>query len=572
MRKLSLLLVLVLLGGFALELAAQEYTYTSAATNMHRRDADLNMTKRWLDEYFDVQFDWVVTENQFEKLNVLLAAGEIPDMIAMRMNPVQLATYADQGVLAELSVDTIREVMPEYHAHVESFGDPRVWKYGEIDGKHMGLPIISPWNIYRRGIAWNAQWLHNVGIDKVPETLDEFEEAYLKFRNDDPNQSGEKDTYAFTAPGDQETAPAGFFQEIFGAHGTFAFQWIEKDGKLQYGFTDPGTKEALALLADWYANEIIDPEWVTEIGRKDGANDISWKFANEKIGYVSSLGSDDSEWDGGGHLNRKWHMAHPEHRSYIYTDPDCWPDNCSGLGHYSIIAFTEIDPAAHADVTDYHPYVAGEPPIGPRGDAGMSIRGLQPLYVTFGRQLERDEDKLHRLLQVLNTIATDRALYYAAALGCFVGDTTEVCEEAQPWEWVPFDGSEYGDRFAQTEEWLADPRRQGELGNNLAGGFSTNPFWVYAPWYNVSRGASGVQRQTLYDTIASQNTVEQPLKVALPSQAEYADVDKVLKEFFYKVVLGTQSVDDYDDVVARWRRSGGDILTQEANAWFDTVK
>ena len=144
MRKLSLLLVLVLLGGFALELAAQEYTYTSAATNMHRRDADLNMTKRWLDEYFDVQFDWVVTENQFEKLNVLLAAGEIPDMIAMRMNPVQLATYADQGVLAELSVDTIREVMPEYYAHVASFGDERVWKYGEIDGKHMGLPIIQP--------------------------------------------------------------------------------------------------------------------------------------------------------------------------------------------------------------------------------------------------------------------------------------------------------------------------------------------------------------------------------------------------------------------------------------------
>ena len=84
------------------------------------------------------------------------------------------------------------------------------------------------------------------------------------------------------------------------------------------------------------------------------------------------------------------------------------------------------------------------------------------------------------------------------------------------------------------------------------------------PWYNVSRGASGVQRQTLYDTIASQNTVEQPLKVALPSQADYADVDKVLKEFFYKVVLGTQSIDDYDDVVARWRRSGGDILTQRS--------
>ena len=354
--------------------------------------------------------------------------------------------------------------MPEYYAHVASFGDPRVWKYGEIDGKHMGLPIIHPGGVYRGGIAWNAQWLHNVGIDKVPETLDEFEEAFLKFRNDDPNGSGAKDTYAFTAPGDQGTAPAGFFQEIFGAHGTFAFQWVEKDGTLRYGFTDPGTKETLALLADWYAREIIDPEWVTEIGRKDGANDVSWKFANEKIGYVSSLGSDDSEWDGGGHLNRKWHMAHPEHRSYIYDDPDCWPDNCSGQGHYSIIAFTEIDPGAHASVTDYHPYVAGEPPIGPRGDAGMSVRGLQPMYVTFGRQLERDEGKLHRLLEVLNAIATDRKLYYSAAVGCFVGDTTKVCEEAQPREWVPFDGSEYGDKFELHRGMAGRPAPPGRAG------------------------------------------------------------------------------------------------------------
>ena len=88
----------------------------------------------------------------------------------------------------------------------------------------------------------------------------------------------------------------------------------------------------------------------------------------------------------------------------------------------------------------------------------------------------------------------------------------------------------------------------------------------------MSRGAGGVQRQMLYDSIASQNTVEQPLKVALPSQAEYADVDKVLKEFFYKVILGTQSVDDYDSVVAEWRRNGGDVLTREANEWFAAIK
>ena len=49
-------------------------------------------------------------------------------------------------------------------------------------------------------------------------------------------------------------------------------------------------------------------------------------------------------------------------------------------------------------------------------------------------------------------------------------------------------------------------------------------------------------------------------------------MDKVLKEFFYKVILGTQSVDDYDSVVAEWRRNGGDVLTREANEWFASIK
>jgi len=571
MRKTAMWLVPLLIVGFAVDAAAQtRYEYSVAATNMHRRDPETNLTKGWMDEYFNIDTEWVITENQLEKLNVLLAAGDIPDVMAFRMSATQLAIYADQGVLAELPVSMIREHMPEYYAQQQEFGDARIWKYGEIDGKHMGLPTVRPTNIYRRGVNWNAQWLIDVGIDRVPETLDEFEEAFLRFRNGDPDGNGARDTYAFTAPGDWGNAPEGFFQEIFGAFGTFAFKWVEKDDRLAFGFTDPGAKEALALLADWYANEIIDPEWVTEIARKDGANDIAWKFGNGKIGYVSTLGADDSEWDGGGHLNRKWHNAHNEHRKYVYTDPDCWPDDCQGKQHFEIIAFTELEPDRFAG--EYHPYVMGEPPIGPRGDSGMSVPGLGPVYTLFGRHLERDQDKYVRLLEILNEMATDRHVYYQAALGCFVdGAPTEWCSDWPVWEWVPFeDPRGVGERFQQTQQWLDDPRRA-DVGSG-AGGFSTNPFWTLATWYNTSRGGGGLQRQTLYDMHARNNTVDDPLKVSLPSQAEYADVNKVLHEFFYKVILGTQSIDDYDDVVARWRRNGGDVLTREANAWFDTVK
>jgi len=558
--------------------APEAYEYSIASWNQQWRDENINLSKLWMDEHYGVTFNWVSTENQFEKLNVLMAAGDIPDILAMRMDVGRLTTYADQGVLGEIPMSMIREHMPDYVSLIDGFGDSRVWSYGEVDGRNMGLPIIAPSDFFRQGIAWNAQWLLNVGITSIPQTIDEFEAAFLKFRNEDPDQDGAKDTYAFSAPGAHEFAPEwgsqkkDFFEEIFGAFGSFPFEWVEKDGALVYGFTDPGTKEALALLADWYAQEIIDPEWVTEIPREVGVNDVAWKFANERNGYIAIYGGDDYEWDGGGHVNGKWHNAHPEHRKYFLKDASCWPE-CAGQYKYDVVAFTEIDPQRFAG--EYHPYVNGEPPIGPRGDRGMMVKGTSPQYIAFGRQLADDEPRFTRLLEIYNEIATDRKRYYQAALGCFVDapEATEACADWPVFEWVPFD-SEFGDKFTNTDAWMTDSNkaRREELGGNAAGGFSTNPWWVFATWYNVSRGESGQQRNLLYETHMTSNTVERALKVGLPSEAEYADVDKVLKEFFYKAILGTQSVDDWDTVVAKWRRNGGDVLTREANAWFDSVK
>ena len=99
-----------------------------------------------------------------------------------------------------------------------------------------------------------------------------------------------------------------------------------------------------------------------------------------------------------------------------------------------------------------------------------------------------------------------------------------------------------------------------------------NPFWGSHWWYMPANGPGGFQRMRTRENIGSSRTVERPLKLTLPSAVEYADLDKPLNEFFYRVILGQQSVEDWDSVVAAWQRNGGDVLTQEANEMFAGMK
>lgn len=534
--------------------AAQVYEYNWATMNAHTR-ADDNYSKQWVEQKYNVTINFIQTDNQFEKLNVLMAAGDVPDLIAMRLNSQQLATYSNQGVLAEIPVDRIEKDMPDYYQYIESFDDPKLWKYGIVGGKHWGVPVPNWQGIYRRAITWRADWLLNVGINKIPSTLGEFETAFRAFRNDDPDRNGKQDTYALTSFGGSQTAPSGMFEEFFGAFGTFPFQWIDKNGSLIYGFTDEGVVDALKLLNRWYAEGILDPEFITQEGRTQG-NDIAWKFATGRIGYISSLSGDDMVWDGGGHLNAKWLKEYPEHNELAYEE------GFYGNRNYllrNVLGLTEILPGAYPGV---HPYVHGDPPTGPNGLAGMPVSGKSNTYIVFGRQLESNAGKLTRVLTILNDMASDKETYIKSSIG----------QEGFTWDWME---DPTGDTYAiWREDWLARPDRQNLAPHQIAGQ-AINPFWVVVRNQYFSYTAPVYkQRISTNENIAKSNTVELPLKVGLPSAARYADLDKILDEFFYKAILG--EIGDIEagwrQVVDTWNKNGGDVLTREANDWYTTVK
>ena len=109
-------------------------------------------------------------------------------------------------------------------------------------------------------------------------TLAECEEVFYKMANEDPDGNGVKDTYALSNTG---------LLPIYGAFGAIPDRWVDDgEGNLIYGAVHPGMKDALTLLAKWYKDGLIDPEFVT--GENAGGHwSLSIPFENGVVGFSS---------------------------------------------------------------------------------------------------------------------------------------------------------------------------------------------------------------------------------------------------------------------------------------------
>lgn len=132
---------------------------------------------------------------------------------------------------------------------------------------------------YDLAMLWRKDWLDKVGITKAPETLEEFEKAVYAFAEKDPDGNGKKDTYGLT--GTATSIWSSGFYSIFGAFGVEPTMWHEKNGELMNGSVMPETKEALAKLRQWYADGVIDPEFIT-----DTQDSYRKKLYNNRIGVI----------------------------------------------------------------------------------------------------------------------------------------------------------------------------------------------------------------------------------------------------------------------------------------------
>jgi putative aldouronate transport system substrate-binding protein len=448
-----------------------------------------------MEEKFNADFNML---EPGEGLNVRLAAGEIPDVFQTQKGDYR--KFVEDGILAEIPWDMIKTHAPKIYAAYSSILSDEELHRSEINGKNYGIDVLDAETGGARPlIVYRGDWIEKVG-GKVPETLNEFEDLMYKFARNDPDGDGRNNTYGLSA---------SMMNAVYGAYGYIPGLWTKKNGQFADSSIQPEMKDALTLLAKWYKDGVLHPEWVTT-EHTSGHWSISNQFAGGQIG-VSAQGQ------------------------YLHWRP------VTGEGQREGANITELKVSNPAAVDKL---VYGKPPVGPNGKSGLIMTtNLHPRFITFGAQMADDPDKMIRALQILDYSIADDDGFTLTRFGV----------EGTHWNRGP-NNIPLG---------IGDYTVWAQI--SLQGGGLVFTFGSWLKPFIEKINLEYAWMKSLPISV-EENGIADALFLPLPSNTEYgAELTKIREEAYADIITGRQPVSYFDTFVANWKKAGGDILTKEAN-------
>lgn len=316
-------------------------------------EKDGNLVQTWMEQKFNVKINnmRIDRSNWRDQLNIRLATNDVPD-VWLLWGVTDVEAYSKQGLLTELPIDEIRAELPELAQFIDS-SDPDAWNNGKIDGKNYGVPITNLDGIYPVSPIYNGKWLEAIGYSEPPKTLAELEDVLYKFRNNDPDGNGKKDTYGLTLKGKSDLGDA--LPAIFGAFGIQPMYWQpDADGKLVFGMVTEQAREAFRLLNKWFKDGVLDPEFITADGKKE-------EFVNGIVGMSNT--------------------------SWAYIRPNGSTTQLAEKNGFNIVTGKALE--------------------GPYGSGKLLAYGLTSNYIGMGINVEQDPAKKKKIYEILRSFYTE---------------------------------------------------------------------------------------------------------------------------------------------------------------------
>lgn len=460
---------------------------------------------------FNAEIELVPTSHETykEDVNLKIASGNIPDWIK-EPAATDYLTFVDQGVVAEIPQDLIEKHMPKYVEWIKRFidkDDP--FKYVRVDGKIYGLPTIWDIGIDGQQLGFREDWLKKVGINKIPETLEEEEAALTKFRNDDPDGNGKKDTYGLTA---HSEGVESLFSSVFGAYDAYPGIFREKDGKIVRGEIESGAKEALTTLNRWYKNELIDPEFVVNKG-----NNFEDKMITGKAGAADYY----------------WWVYYP---GASFLGGESWYDKI------------------RKDIPDFKFLTTGGIK-GPDGKYGISQSSpASATGVMFGKQLADDQQKMIKYMQIFEASQFDPETYELLNFG--VKDTHWKLNDHGIVERIaPYDNEEERKKIGV----------QG--GYSMSGSFNDYDFQTS---YTADVSLQPIAKEARAKGVKVFDILTAYQK---PVYDEYKEqLSQFTLQSYIDFITGKKPISDFDKFVEDWKKNGGNKVLEEAQQVYDKNK
>ncbi|MEF3306147.1 extracellular solute-binding protein [Paenibacillus sp. GYB003] len=195
-----------------------------------------------------LKIDWVPATTAEDKFNVLYASGNLPDITFVEdLDNQQIRNMIKQGVFWDLT-----PFIKDY----KNLSNPALkdmWDMSKIGGKNYSVPRYYP--THGGGVfpMLRKDWLDKLNL-KAPETMDQFFDTLLAFKDKDPDGNGKADTIPYSASVQYMSFVYNVFNDTQGA-------WKLRDGKLYPIITEDASRDALLWLKKAYDAGLFPPDF-----------------------------------------------------------------------------------------------------------------------------------------------------------------------------------------------------------------------------------------------------------------------------------------------------------------------
>lgn len=446
-----------------------------------------------------------------QKMSVAIASGDVPDLMAL--NKEQLATMAKTNLYADLTDVYEKYGTPLTKEIITEEGNIAL-ESATFGGKLIAIPGTNS-AIDGASFLWARQdWLDKLGLP-VPKTTDELYAAMKAFVEQDPGNNGKNKTVGLMLNKDFLSPGLADAIGIFNAFDAYPKTWVrDADGKLVYGSAQPEVKDALAYLNKLYKEGLIEKDF--------GAKDSGKAAELAAAGLV------------GFNFGAMWNGMFP-----LQQTKDNFPDS-----NWLANPIVSMD---------------DQP-------ANTQIKlNVENYYV-----MRKDYEHPEAIMKLLNFL-----------LELTYGDTTRE-------EYDKFYGPEPapGHHYAVAKAWKAKKNLQAHL--NITEAFKTgdtSKLNVEEQGYydNIQKYKDGdnsnAQFEKVFGETGSFKTMNEYVNNNLFKMDEFngastdamknrlMTIEQAVIEYYTKVIMGADSIDNFDKFVDQLNKLGLADVTKEVNNW-----
>ncbi len=261
-----------------------------------------DMTKLWFTKFYEdktnvhVEWEQIPDEQAPEKINVLIAAKELPEAFLhgdFNFSRSQLMVNGGAGIFIRLN-----DLIDKHTTYLKKTFVDRPYVRSAVtapDGNIYSFPKIGEcYHCVHEVRAWiNKPWLDKLGL-QVPQTTDDLYKVLKAFKTQDPNGNGKADEIPMAGA----ISRGGYNNEIdkwlmnafiysyFTDTGELSFVHVE-NRKVFFVANTPQWREGLRYMRMLYREGLIDPESFTQ-ARDPGLKQKSENPQVQILGFVPS--------------------------------------------------------------------------------------------------------------------------------------------------------------------------------------------------------------------------------------------------------------------------------------------